>query len=327
MARRPKALERQLEELWKRPAGDGGNAQGPKGDKGDKGDPGATGPAGPMGPAGAAGQPGSPGIAGEKGETGETGPAGPKGDPGDFGPVGETGPIGLTGPKGDKGDRGEKGETGDTGPQGLPGVGAAGPTGPKGDKGDTGDVGAAGSAGATGLSAFQVAVANGFAGTEAQWLLSLKGAKGDAGVKGDTGNVGPAGPAGSFPSQTASLGADVQIPGNNTFVDGPSVTLDAGTWLVTGAVTFQRNATTAVHWIARLSTGTVHYASGQTYQPSLSGHTAQIGLSAIVTLVAQTAVKLQGAISAGSTTSLMKAATPAAGSGNNATRINAVKIA
>jgi hypothetical protein len=139
--------------------------------------------------------------------------------------------------------------------------------------------------------------------------------------------AGMGGGGGALTSATASLAADVQIPGSNTFVDGPSVTLAAGTWLVVGTATFQRNATTAVHWIARLSTGTVHYASGQSYQASFSGHTVTIGLSAIVVLAAQTAVKLQGAISAGSATSLMKAATPAAGSGNNATRINAVKIA
>lgn len=319
----PKALERQLERLRiaVESGATGGGTQGPKGDKGDKGDPGEPGERGPTGFTGAPGQPGLPGEKGEKGDTGERGLTGLKGDPGDFGPVGERGPIGLTGPKGDTGDRGETG---------LPGADSTVP-GPKGDKGDTGATGAAstvpgpkgdkgdiGNTGPSGSSAYQVAVTNGFAGTEAQWLLSLKG------EKGDTGNTGP---AASLTTQTASLGADVQIPANNTFVDGPSITLDAGTWLVTGSATFQRNATTAVHWIARLSTGTVHYASGQTYQPSLSGHTAQIGLSAIVTLVAQTVVKLQGAISAGSTTSLMKAATPAAGSGNNATRINAVKIA
>jgi hypothetical protein len=321
-----KGLIRQLELLWQRiealqASGVGGEGiVGPKGDKGDKGDPGEPGERGPTGFTGAPGQPGLPGEKGEKGDTGERGLTGPKGDGGDFGPVGERGPIGLTGPKGDTGDRGETG---------LPGADSTVP-GPKGDKGDTGNAGAAstvpgpkgdkgdiGNTGPAGSSAYQVAVTNGFAGTEAQWLLSLKGEKGDA---------GSAGPAGSFASLTASLAADVQIPGNNTFVDGPSVTLEAGTWLVTGAATFQRNATTAVHWIARLSTGAVHYASGQTYQGSVSGHTAQIGLSAIVVLAAQTVVKLQGAVSAGATTCLMKAATPAAGSGNNATRINAVKI-
>jgi hypothetical protein len=92
-------------------------------------------------------------------------------------------------------------------------------------------------------------------------------------------------------------------------------------------VTFQRNATTAVHWLARLSDGSTHYASSQTYQGSVSGHTASLSLKAIITLAAQATIRLQGATSAGATTALMKAATPAAGSGNNATNLVAVKIA
>lgn len=323
-SRWPKALERQLERL--RIAVESGatgiGPQGPKGDKGDRGDPGEPGEAGPMGPAGAPGQPGLPGEKGEKGDTGATGQTGPKGDPGDFGPQGERGLIGLTGPKGDTGDRGEtgpagadstvQGPKGDKGDPGIPGADST-VAGPKGDKGDIGNTGPAGS------SAYQVAVTNGFAGTEAQWLLSLKGEKGD---KGDTGAAGA-----SLSSATASLAADVQVTGNNAFVDGPSVTLDAGTWLVTATATFQRNATTAVHWVARLSTGTTHYGSSQHYQASVSGHTVSISLSAIIVLAAQTTIKLQGASSAGSTTSLMKAATPNGASGNNASRINAVKIA
>lgn len=43
-----------------------------------------------------------------------------------------------------------------------------GPAGPKGDKGDQGVQGT------SGLSAYQVAVANGYVGTEAQWLASLQ---------------------------------------------------------------------------------------------------------------------------------------------------------
>jgi hypothetical protein len=288
-----KPLERQLERIWTavENGGTGDGAQGPpgpQGPKGDKGDPGDTGPAGPTGPAGAPGQPGSTGAQGLKGDTGNIGPQGLKGDPGDFGPQGDQGPIGLTGPKGDKGDQGN--------------VGPAGPTGDAGPTGQTGQTGLTGPAGET-------------------------GPKGDKGDTGNTGLTGPAGPAGSFVSLTASLGADVQLPSSNTFVDGPSLVLPAGTWLVTGTATFQRNATTAVHWVARLSDGTTHHASSQMYQGSVSGHTASIGLSAIIVLAAQTTIKLQGAVSVGSTTSLMKAATPAAGSGNNATRINAVKIA
>lgn len=39
-----------------------------------------------------------------------------------------------------------------------------------------------------GLSAYQVAVQHGFEGTEAEWLISLKGEKGETGPKGDTGS-------------------------------------------------------------------------------------------------------------------------------------------
>lgn len=50
-----------------------------------------------------------------------------------------------------------------------------------------GPAGATGATGANGLSAYQVAVANGFAGTQQQWLASLKGEKGDQGVQGPPG--------------------------------------------------------------------------------------------------------------------------------------------
>lgn len=67
----------------------------------------------------------------------------------------------------------------------------------KGDKGDKGD---------QGPSAYEIAVANGFSGTETEWLAYLrlgpKGDKGDTGAtgpqgpKGDTGETGPQGPKG-----------------------------------------------------------------------------------------------------------------------------------
>ena len=68
--------------------------------------------------------------------------------------------------------------------------------GSKGDKGDPGD------------SAYEVAKANGYSGTETEWLASLKGEKGDTGAtgatgpqgiqgeKGDTGATGATGPKG-----------------------------------------------------------------------------------------------------------------------------------
>ena len=116
---------------------------------------------------------GMPGADGAKGE---------KGDPGDKGEMGEPGPQGA---KGEKGDPGDKGEAGDPGPQG--------PQGAKGDKGDPGKDGS------NGADAYEIALANGFAGSCTEWLYSLcgaKGEKGDPGDKGETGEPGPQGPQG-----------------------------------------------------------------------------------------------------------------------------------
>lgn len=55
----------------------------------------------------------------------------------------------------------------------------------------------------TGLSAYQIAVKNGFVGTEEDWLESLKGEQGNPGTGGSTGPQGPAGP-GVPPGGTAS---------------------------------------------------------------------------------------------------------------------------
>lgn len=74
---------------------------------------------------------------------------------------------GDTGADGLKGDKGDKGDVGETGAQGL-----------KGDKGDKGD---------DGLSAYQIAVINGYQGSQTEWLASLVGATGLKGDKGDAG--------------------------------------------------------------------------------------------------------------------------------------------
>lgn len=93
--------------------------------------------------------------------------------------------------KGPKGDIGEQGPKGDTGDKGEPGE-----QGPKGDKGDAGEVGN------DGLSAYEIAVKNGYIGTETEWLSSLKGDKGDTGdqglqgIQGEKGDVGEQGPQG-----------------------------------------------------------------------------------------------------------------------------------
>lgn len=79
--------------------------------------------------------------------------------------------------------RGPQGPAGEDGAAGADG--ADGEQGPKGDPGD---------------SAYAVAVANGFIGTEVEWLASLVGEEGPAGADGADGaqgEDGPEGPAGA----------------------------------------------------------------------------------------------------------------------------------
>lgn len=138
------------------------------------------------------------GLLSSKGDKGNTGDQGPQGIQGPIGPSGNDGPantlvigtvvggpvadaeitgtapdqvLNLTLPKGDKGDPGDQGPKGDQGIQGIQGV-----------------QGNPGADGLDGDSAYRVAVANGFVGTEVEWLASLVGPEGPE---------GPQGPAGS----------------------------------------------------------------------------------------------------------------------------------
>lgn len=180
---------------------------GPQGDTGPQGPDGLQGPKGDQGDQGIQGIQGEQGIQGIQGPQGDQGPQGiqgdqgPKGDTGDQGPQGIQGIQGIqgeTGPKGDQGIQGPKGDTGATGPAGP--QGDQGIQGPMGPKGDTGAKGADGYNGTNGISAYEVAVVNGFTGTETEWLASLEGPQGPAGadstVPGPTGPTGATGPAG-----------------------------------------------------------------------------------------------------------------------------------
>ena len=151
---------------------DAGYVLGPKGDKGDTGDKGDVGDKGDKGDAGtiAVGTV-TTGAAGSSVEVTNTGTA-------------SSATLNFTIPQGSKGDKGDKGDIGDKGDKGD--------VGDKGDKGDIGDPSTV-----PGPSAYAVALANGFVGTEAEWLDSLVGQAGDiangqvAGVVkvGNTGNI------------------------------------------------------------------------------------------------------------------------------------------
>lgn len=94
------------------------------------------------------------------------------------------------------------------------------------------------STGPDGASAFEIAVANGFAGTEQDWLTSLVGLPGAAGPIGPQGPEGPAGPSGSDgvnvtgfrildgPAYSVSASDDAQLLGFSD-ASGTAVTLPA----------------------------------------------------------------------------------------------------
>jgi hypothetical protein len=156
---------------------------------------GIQGPAGPAGPSGPSGASGTAGPAGQSAYDlwlgqGNTGTVqdflstsayqiwlaqGNTGTAQDFlntlvGPQGPIGLTGATGPQGSQGIQGTVGLTGATGPQGIAGTNGAN--------------------GTNGRSAYEIALLNGFVGTETQWLLSLVGATGSVGPNGAIGPQG-----------------------------------------------------------------------------------------------------------------------------------------
>ena len=137
----------------------------------------------------ARGEQGLQGVRGERGLQGERGAQGERGI------QGLQGVQGLQGLPGVKGDAGAKGEQGVQGLRGLTGA-----------KGVDGLPGAKGADGKDGKSAYQIAVEQGFAGSEAAWLLSLKGEKGE---KGDPGSGGSGTDTTALQQEIAALKAAV----------------------------------------------------------------------------------------------------------------------
>lgn len=91
--------------------------------------------------------------------------------------------------------KGEKGDKGEDGVDGLSAYQIAVNNGFEGNeqqwlsslKGETGASGINGKDGSNGLSAYEIAKEKGYEGTEEEWLVSLKGSKGDTGDKGADG--------------------------------------------------------------------------------------------------------------------------------------------
>jgi len=107
--------------------------------------------------------------------------------------------------------------------------GGSGSQGPKGDPGE---------------SAYQVAVDNGFVGTESEWLASLKGEPGPAGEQGPKGDTGASGQDGASAYQVwldeGNTGSEQDFldslvgPKGDTGADGvtPHIDESSGNWFI-----------------------------------------------------------------------------------------------
>jgi hypothetical protein len=127
-------------------------------------------------------------------------------------------------------------------------------------------------------------------------------------------------------SVTDTLGAAVNLTTTGTWYDGPSVTLSAGTWLITAHASFSRTTATATTWEARVYDGTNELASGNSTTTALANSATGISMQAVVVVTGTPTVTLQATTNAGAAACLMRDTTFVNGMAG-ATIISAVKIA
>lgn len=167
-------------------------------------------------------------VKGEPGDRGEEGPQGAPGEAGAAGPQGPQGAAGADGTPGATGPQGEPGKAGADGPQGE--KGADGIQGKDGAPGARGDVGPQGERGAAGLSAFEMAKASGFVGSEAEWHLSLRGKDGARGIDGQNGQNGRDGRDGERGRDALELEILEGIDEARSYARGTAAVINGGTW-------------------------------------------------------------------------------------------------
>ena len=123
------------------------------------------------------------------------------------------------------------------------------------------------------------------------------------------------------------LSADVSMVNANQYYDGPSVTLSAGTWLLTGVVTYdgQNNSSLVT---GKLWDGTTVVASTQAlaYGGAATRQYVSLPLVGVVVIASGTPTWKISLAGNGAATFIL-AACLNNGAGNNASRLVAVKIA
>jgi len=139
-----------------------------------------------------------------------------------------------------------------------------------------------------------------------------------------------AGKQATITTTEAVLTAPVSLTANNTWTDAVTLSLAAGTWMLTGQITMQRQVTTVVTFCGRISDNTTTWASGQQRQlSSATNNATTITLHRVVTLDSTTTVRLQGLCDSGAsgTDNRIINEITAGASGDTATILTAMRIA
>jgi len=156
------------------------------------------------------------------------------------------------------------------------------------------NVSSGGSNGMDGKSAYEIAVENGFEGTEAEWLVSLKGEKGDPGKDGAPGTPGVKGATGAagIPGNDGRgvLSADVTYQAHTSGTVAPTgtwsntvPTVAAGQYLWTKTLfTYTDDTDTTVYSVGRMGTNGSAGAKGDTGETGTTG-AHPIGITLIKT--------------------------------------------
>ncbi len=131
----------------------------------------------------------------------------------------------------------------------------------------------------------------------------------------------PPSAGGALTTVTAALTADVALTAAQTWYDGPTLALGAGTWFVSGMVSGSIQSG-ANNFKARIWDGTTAYASSDVTQQGTWA--VNLSMSTLITLAAATTLRLSASGNNGGNT--MHAAIPDQPQGNNATQITAIKV-
>lgn len=131
---------------------------------------------------------------------------------------------------------------------------------------------------------------------------------------------------GALPILSNAISGDVTLVNSATWYDGPSISLTAGTWLMTGHILVKNSGGGAM--TARLWDGTTTYSSSEClFELSSVTDYQTLPVSWILTTASTPTLKISAASTTGSSTSLIKAACADNAVGNTASVLVAVRIA